>query len=135
MKVAERLEIRQVGRSARYEIVVHQGGTITNLRDVGMGVALVLPVLVAGYFAPAGSTVILEEPEVHLHPLAQAVLAEFFVALSRSRRIQFIVETHSEHLFRRMQTLIARKTPPSNKLPCYLWKVLRECGIAQAGSR
>ncbi|MDL1867620.1 DUF3696 domain-containing protein, partial [Betaproteobacteria bacterium PRO4] len=93
----------------RYEIVVHKDGTTTNLRDVGMGVSLVLPVLVAGYFAPAGSTVILEEPEVHLHPLAQAVLAEFFVTLSRSRHIQFIVETHSEHLFRRMQTLIARR--------------------------
>lgn len=109
MKVADKLAIRPLGRSTRYEIVVHKDGATTNLRDVGMGVSLVLPVLVAGYFAPAGSTVILEEPEVHLHPLAQAVLAEFFVTLSRSRHIQFIVETHSEHLFRRMQTLIARR--------------------------
>lgn len=116
MKVADKLEIRPLGRSTRYEIVVHQDGATTNLRDVGMGVALVLPVLVAGYFAPAGSTVILEEPEVHLHPLAQAVLAEFFVALSRTRCIQFIVETHSEHLFRRMQTLIARKNTSAEQI-------------------
>lgn len=109
MKVAEKLEIRQFGRSARYEIRIHKDGVAANLRDVGIGVSLVLPVLTAGYFAPEGSTVILEEPEVHLHPLAQSVLAEYFVTLSQTRNIQFIIETHSEHLFRRMQTLIARK--------------------------
>src|SRR5690606_16453368 len=108
MKVAEKLEVKQLGRSTRYEVVVHKDGVEANLRDVGIGVSQVLPVLTVGYFAPAGSTVILEEPEIHLHPLAQSVLAEFFVALSQSRTIQFIVETHSEHLFRRMQTLIAR---------------------------
>ena len=51
----------------------------------------------------------LEEPEIHLHPLAQSVLAELFVEVSKERNVQFIVETHSEHLFRRMQTLIAKQ--------------------------
>lgn len=119
MKVAERLEIRQLGRSTRYEIVVHKAGTATNLRDVGIGVSLVLPVLITACFAPPGSAVILEEPEVHLHPLAQSVLAEFLVALSRSRHIQFIVETHSEHLFRRMQTLIARKETSAEQVAMF----------------
>ena len=119
MKVAERLEIRQLGRSTRYEIVVHKAGTATNLRDVGIGVSLVLPVLITACFAPPGSAVILEEPEVHLHPLAQSVLAEFLVTLSRSRHIQFIVETHSEHLFRRMQTLIARKETSAEQVAMF----------------
>ncbi|MCC6916939.1 DUF3696 domain-containing protein [Nitrosomonas sp.] len=119
MKVADRLEIKQPGRSGRYEILVHKDGIISNLRDVGIGVSLVLPVLTAACFAPPGSTVILEEPEVHLHPLAQAVLAEFFVAQSRSRHIQFIVETHSEHLFRRMQTLIARKETSAEQVAMF----------------
>ena len=52
---------------------------------------------------------LLEEPEIHLHPLAQAVLAEMFAEVSQQRQVQFLVETHSEHLFRRMQTLIARR--------------------------
>src|SRR5690606_16709143 len=77
------------------------------LRDVGVGVSQVLPVLILAYFVPAGSAILLEEPEIHLHPLAQAVLAELFVELSRERGVQFIVETHSEHLFRRLQTLVA----------------------------
>lgn len=108
MGIADRLSVRQVGRSTRYEIVVIKKGLASNLRDVGIGVSQVLPVLTLAYFAPKGSTILLEEPEIHLHPLAQSALAELFVSVSKERNIQFIVETHSEHLFRRMQTLIAR---------------------------
>lgn len=109
MGIAERIEVRQVGRSSRYEVVIHKDGVVANLRDVGIGVSQVLPVLTVAYFVPTGSTVLLEEPEIHLHPLAQSVLAEMFAEVSQQRAIQFIVETHSEHLFRRMQTLIAQK--------------------------
>jgi energy-coupling factor transporter ATP-binding protein EcfA2 len=109
MKVADKLEVKQLGRSTRYELVVHRDGVEANLRDVGIGISQVLPVLTIAYFAPSGSTIILEEPEIHLHPLAQSVLAELFVEVSKERNVQFIVETHSEHLFRRMQTLIAKQ--------------------------
>nr|WP_291472094.1 2-oxo acid dehydrogenase subunit E2 [Acidovorax sp.] len=57
---------------------MHKDGVAANLRDVGVGVAQVLPVLTVAYSVPPGSTVLLEEPEIHLHPLAQAVLAELF---------------------------------------------------------
>lgn len=109
MKVADRLEVKQLGRSTRYEVVVHRDGVEANLRDVGIGISQVLPVLIIAHFAPTGSTIVLEEPEIHLHPLAQSVLAELFVEVSKARSVQFIVETHSEHLFRRMQTLIAKE--------------------------
>ena len=109
MGVAERLEAQQVGRSSRYEIVVHKDGVVANLRDVGIGISQVLPVLTLAFFAPEGSTILMEEPEIHLHPLAQSVLAELFVEVSRKRSVQFIVETHSEHLFRRLQTLVAKE--------------------------
>ena len=110
MNLADALRVHQLGRSNRYEIVVDSHGVSANLRDVGIGISQVLPVLTVAFFAPSGSTVMLEEPEIHLHPLAQSLLAELFVEVSRTRQIQFIVETHSEHLFRRMQTLIARQT-------------------------
>lgn len=109
MKVAEKLEVRQIGRSTRYEVVIHRDGVVANLRDVGIGISQVLPVLTIAFFAPTGSTILLEEPEIHLHPLAQSVLAELFVEVSKRRKVQFIVETHSEHLFRRMQTLVAKQ--------------------------
>ena len=124
MQVADKLEVRQLGRSTRYEVVVYRNGVVANLRDVGIGVSQVLPVLTVAYFAPSGTTVLLEEPEIHLHPLAQSVLAELFVEISRERNIQFIVETHSEHLFRRMQTLIAQRKTSTEQ--CAMFFVERE---------
>ncbi|MBU3694711.1 MAG: DUF3696 domain-containing protein [Rhodocyclaceae bacterium] len=130
MKLADRLEVRQQGRSNRYELVIHRDGIACNLRDVGIGVSQVLPVLVVAYFAAPGSTVLLEEPEIHLHPLAQSVLAELFVETSRARNIQFIVETHSEHLFRRMQTLVARQTiTPADAAMYFVERTGREANL------
>lgn len=122
MGVADKLEVRQQGRSNRYELIVHRDGVACNLRDVGIGISQVLPVLVVSYFAPKGSTILLEEPEIHLHPLAQSVLAELFVDVSRERGVQFIVETHSEHLFRRMQTLIAKQKTSATDAAMYFVK-------------
>ena len=85
--------------------------------------------LTVAFFAPPGSTVILEEPEIHLHPLAQSVLAELFVEVSQKRQVQFIVETHSEHLFRRMQTLVAKEHLGTED--CEMYFVEKEQGRAQ----
>ena len=99
--------------------MVEQNGIMVNLRDVGIGISQVLPVLTVAYFASKGNTVILEEPEIHLHPLAQGILGEMFVEVSKQRDIQFIVETHSEHLFRRIQTLIAKQKTSPNQCAMY----------------
>jgi hypothetical protein len=77
------------------------------ITDVGFGVSQILPVLVLCYYAPPGSTVILEQPEIHLHPSVQAGLADVFVEVARERNLQIIVESHSEHLLRRLQRRIA----------------------------
>jgi hypothetical protein len=107
MGLADGLAVKRLGQSSRYELIVEYQGEQSNLSDVGVGVSQVLPVIVAAAYAPPGHIVIVEEPESHLHPLAQSILAELLVTVSRERNVQFIVETHSEHLFRRMQTLIA----------------------------
>lgn len=132
MGLADKLEVRQQGRSNRYELIVHRDGVACNLRDVGIGISQVLPVLVVSYFAPKGCTIILEEPEIHLHPLAQSALAELFVEVSRERHVQFLVETHSEHLFRRMQTLIAKRTTLSSETAMYFVKQKAKSAELQA---
>lgn len=86
--------------------------------------AQVLPVIVAALFAAPGNIVIVEEPESHLHPLAAGLLAELFAEISKKRGVQFIAETHSEHLFRRMQTLIARQQVKNTD--CAMYFVERE---------
>ena len=109
MDLADGLSVKALGGSARHELLIAREGTQVNLKDVGVGVSQVLPVIVAALFAAPGNIVIVEEPESHLHPLAAALLAELFAEVSKEHGVQFIVETHSEHLFRRMQTLIARQ--------------------------
>ena len=109
LEIADGLQVRALGNSARYELLVKHRDAVVNLKDVGVGVSQVIPVVVAALFAKPGHIVIIEEPESHLHPLAQAKLAELLAKISAERGVQFIVETHSEHLFRRLQTLIARQ--------------------------
>jgi predicted ATPase len=109
MNLADGLAVKAIGNSARYELLIKSNGEAANLKDVGVGVSQVLPVIVAALFAKPGHIVMVEEPESHLHPLAQSQLAELFAKISAERGVQFIVETHSEHLFRRVQTLIAKK--------------------------
>ncbi|MBJ7574548.1 DUF3696 domain-containing protein [Luteimonas sp. MC1828] len=119
MDLADGLRVRSLGSSARYELLIEQNGEASNIKDVGVGVSQVLPVIVAALFARPGHIVIVEEPESHLHPLAQRQLAELFATVSRERNVQFIVETHSEHLFRRMQTLIAQKSLSPDRTAMY----------------
>lgn len=107
MNLASGLAVKALGGSARYELLIENDGESSNIKDVGVGISQVLPVIVAALFAEPGHIVIVEEPESHLHPLAQTELAELFAKVSRERNVQFIIETHSEHLFRRMQTLMA----------------------------
>lgn len=81
-------------------------GELSNLADVGYGVSQILPVLVGGYGLPRGSLFIVEQPELHIHPKAQAEVGEFFCELIK-RDVQSIVETHSEHLILRIQQKVA----------------------------
>ncbi|MCZ2114539.1 MAG: DUF3696 domain-containing protein [Anaerolineae bacterium] len=79
------------------------------LTDVGFGVSQILPVITLCYYAPPGSILLLEQPEIHLHPSVQAGLADVFIDAIKTRGIQIILESHSEHLLRRLQRRIAEE--------------------------
>lgn len=81
----------------------------TLLTDVGFGVSQVLPALVLLYYVPEYSTVLMEQPEIHLHPSVQSGLAEVIMKVAHTRNVQVIVESHSEHFLRRLQRLVAEK--------------------------
>jgi len=80
------------------------------ITDVGFGVSQVLPVITLCYYAPRGSVVVLEQPEIHLHPSVQAGLADVFLHAAKTQGIQILVESHSEHLLRRLQRRVAEGT-------------------------
>jgi predicted ATPase len=92
------------------KVRVRPHGAEVLLTDVGFGISQVLPVVTLLQYVPKGSTVILEQPEIHLHPLAQAHLADVILNAAQHRQVQVIVESHSEHLLLRLQRRVA-ETP------------------------
>lgn len=107
--IADSVEMVQQGRSRFFEVIVKTAGQKANIMDVGFGVSQILPFVVLSYFVPRKTTIITEQPEIHLHPLVQSGLADLMSDVAKRRNVQFLVETHSEHLFRRMQTLVAER--------------------------
>ena len=97
--------------------------------DVGFGVSQILPVITLCYYAPEGSILILEQPEIHLHPLVQAGLADVFIDAVKSRKIQIILESHSEHLLRRLQRRIAEEQLSHQEAALYF------CAVKKGESR
>jgi predicted ATPase len=101
------------------KVSVHKGGTSVPLSDVGTGVSQVLPVISLLQYVPEASTVIFEQPEIHLHPLAQAGLADVIIQAAIHRHVQVILESHSEHLLLRLQRRIAEAELPPDKVRLY----------------
>ena len=92
------------------------------LTDVGFGVSQLLPVLVLLFYVPEGSTIILEQPEIHLHPAVQAGLADVMLDAIKRRNVQIILESHSEHLLQRLQRRLAEEVLPTDKVKLYFTK-------------
>ncbi len=99
------------------------------LPDVGFGVSQVLPAIVLMSHVPERSTVILEQPEIHLHPEVQSRLADAIVEIAETRDLQVIVESHSEHLLRRLQRRVADETIQADLVKLYF--VSQENGEAR----
>ena len=78
-----------------------------DLTHVGVGVSQILPILVMCFLAGKGDSIILEQPELHLHPKVQTRLADFFVSMNTLGK-QCILETHSEYLINRLRYLVAK---------------------------
>ncbi|MFV8570038.1 DUF3696 domain-containing protein [Marinobacter sp. SBS5] len=76
---------------------------LINIADVGFGLSQAIPMLVSDIQLPDNSCLLINQPEVHLHPSAQALLANYFVNNIDKR--QYIIETHSEYIINRLRIL------------------------------
>lgn len=112
-------QIRDDSSLYRVNVRRSKGSTPVLITDVGFGVSQILPVLTLCFFVPAGSIVILEQPEIHLHPSVQAGLADVLIEAARIRKIQIIVESHSEHLLNRLQRRVAEDAISNDELALY----------------
>jgi hypothetical protein len=99
------LTVRRLGKapSDPFQVRVKVSGIEASLLDVGYGVSQVLPIIVDAAEAPKGSTFLMQQPEVHLHPRAQAALGSFLGKLAKEDGKRFVVETHSDYLIDRIR--------------------------------
>jgi predicted ATPase len=101
-----------------------------DLTSIGVGISQVLPTLVTGLIAPRGTTFLLEQPELHLHPRVQSMLADFLLGLTKVGK-QCIVETHSEYLVNRLRRRVAEDASDRLLDDIHIYFVEREQGKSQ----
>ncbi len=91
------------------QVIEKNTGTPLTLCDVGFGLSQVLPILVQ-VVIPGSKIILIEQPEIHLHPKMQTELADFFIKHSGIDTNQLVIETHSEHLLLRIMRRIRETT-------------------------
>ena len=115
------LDLSPNGDGRDYEVRIKKDlvSPAVTLADMGYGLSQFLPVLVLCYYAPEGSTLILEQPGIHLHPKVQSQLADLLIEVVTERNLQVLVESHSEHLLNRLQRRIAEEQISVDKTSLY----------------
>lgn len=89
------------------QILLSKDDTKVNIMDVGQGMNQALPLVVrANVTDRPDSIIVLEQPELHLHPAAHGDLAELFAKSAKENNQTFIIETHSENIILRLRKLI-----------------------------
>ncbi len=107
--IFDEIDVNHLGKSqgSPFEIQIRKYGNKRkgmkqNFIDVGYGVSQVLPILTELLLPETYRMALLQQPEVHLHPSAQAALGSLLCKVSGQGR-QLIVETHSDHLLDRIR--------------------------------
>ena len=109
--VADSVKSRDQGKLGHeLKVGLSSSGSTYDLTHVGVGVSQVLPILVMCLLADTDSTLVFEQPELHLHPKVQTLLGDFFLSMALCNK-QCIVETHSEYFIDRLRFRIAAASP------------------------
>ncbi len=103
----------------RVKVQLSRESVAVDLIDVGFGVSQILPLLVLLAYVPEGSTLVLEQPEMHLHPKVQSKLADVFIGVAQARKLQIIFESHSEHMLMRLQRRVAEQKVDPDQVALY----------------
>lgn len=123
MELAQKVDVSRVGSSDMFEInITLPDGKNFPLADLGYGLSQILPVLTQCSFANEGSTLLFEQPEIHLHPKSAKFLAKIFVDTFKKKNAKIIAETHSIELLGQLQAEIREGNIKSTDVAAYLVK-------------
>jgi len=101
------LKVDDRGKKPLIQILLSKNDTDVNIVDVGQGMNQALPLVVrANVTDRPDSIIVLEQPELHLHPAAHGDLAELFAKSAKENNQTFIIETHSENMLLRLRKLV-----------------------------
>lgn len=91
-----------------FEILITLNDKPLNISNVGYGVSQILPLLVEILARPQGTWFAIQQPEIHLHPRAQAAFGDFIYKSNINDRQKLIVETHSDYTIDRYRLRLNR---------------------------
>ncbi len=120
-----------VGRLTRRTYSNHKD--LVSIADVGFGISQILPVIVALLTAQPGQLVYIEQPEIHLHSLAQTAMAQI-LADAANRGVKVVAETHSSLLLLGIQSLVAEGKLSPDKVKLHWFKRRPEDGVTEVSS-
>jgi predicted ATPase len=108
------VDVQQVPNANAVTLGIRTSETTGFLRPIhcGFGISQVLPIIVAALSIPRGSLMLIENPEVHLHPAGQALMGQFLADVAQSG-IQVIVETHSDHVLNGVRRAVKAERIPA----------------------
>lgn len=106
-----KIEVRSFGSSPSdpFQIQFSLMGPKVNLVDLGYGTSQILPLLHLVANSSGNTTLLIQQPEVHLHPRAQAALGEFFSSSMKTNGVKYVIETHSDFLVDRIRQAVSKK--------------------------
>lgn len=117
----EKIQIKTMSddKNALFEIQIILNGKPLKITNVGYGVSQVLPILVEILAKKESTYFAIQQPEVHLHPKAQAMLGALFFHMALQEQKSFIIETHSDFIVDRYRLALRKnnknfKTKVSN---------------------
>ena len=117
------VDVQQVPNANAVMLGIRISETTGFLRPIhcGFGITQVLPIIVAALSVPRGSLLLVENPEVHLHPAGQASMGQFLAEVAHSG-IQVILETHSDHVLNGVRRAVKSKLIPAEKVMIHFFR-------------
>jgi hypothetical protein len=130
LNLAKGIDVSRVASSDLFDInITLKDNKIFSIADLGYGLSQVLPVLTQCSFAPQHSTLLFEQPEIHLHSLSARKLSKIFIDTVKEKKCHVLIETHSPELVK--QFIQDTKDGHLKKSDIVIYRVSRNNGKSE----